>query len=258
MTGAYLRPAARRDPRRRRARRRRPSSADLVRRVGAGRAVGHERARRCSRRTPPTARRSRRSSRRAASARSRTRRPRRGRRRGRSRPTRRPSRTTGRASRSLGFFVGQVMKATRGQANAALVQAAVRERLDGGTRAHDPVNVVPVGRGHRPDRGRLHAGEAARGRATRRSRSRTRTRALRGVAGRPPRERTTGASVAMAILRRQAQIGGGDRDRRVRARLPRLPDQVARAARAAGGDPPRPDSRGAAAAPRVKREDRSA
>ena len=33
----------------------------------------------------------------------------------------------------LGFFVGQVMKATRGQANAALVQAAVRERLDGPT-----------------------------------------------------------------------------------------------------------------------------
>ena len=31
----------------------------------------------------------------------------------------------------IGFFVGQVMKATRGQANAAVVQAAVRERLDG-------------------------------------------------------------------------------------------------------------------------------
>ncbi len=31
----------------------------------------------------------------------------------------------------IGFFVGQVMKATRGQANAAMVQAAVRERLDG-------------------------------------------------------------------------------------------------------------------------------
>ena len=31
----------------------------------------------------------------------------------------------------LGFFVGQVMKATRGQANAALVQSAVKERLDG-------------------------------------------------------------------------------------------------------------------------------
>ena len=30
----------------------------------------------------------------------------------------------------LGFFVGQVMKATRGQANAAVVQAAVRKRLD--------------------------------------------------------------------------------------------------------------------------------
>ena len=30
----------------------------------------------------------------------------------------------------IGFFVGQVMKATRGQANAAIVQSAVRERLD--------------------------------------------------------------------------------------------------------------------------------
>jgi aspartyl-tRNA(Asn)/glutamyl-tRNA(Gln) amidotransferase subunit B len=33
----------------------------------------------------------------------------------------------------VGFFVGQVMKATRGQANAAMVQAAVRDRLEGGT-----------------------------------------------------------------------------------------------------------------------------
>jgi aspartyl-tRNA(Asn)/glutamyl-tRNA(Gln) amidotransferase subunit B len=32
----------------------------------------------------------------------------------------------------LGFFVGQVMKATRGQANAAVVQEAVRERLEPG------------------------------------------------------------------------------------------------------------------------------
>ncbi|HEY8632661.1 MAG TPA: GatB/YqeY domain-containing protein [Candidatus Limnocylindrales bacterium] len=32
----------------------------------------------------------------------------------------------------LGFFVGQVMKATRGQANAAVVQDAVRDRLEGG------------------------------------------------------------------------------------------------------------------------------
>ena len=30
----------------------------------------------------------------------------------------------------VGFLVGQVMKATRGQANAAMVQAALRERLD--------------------------------------------------------------------------------------------------------------------------------
>jgi len=31
---------------------------------------------------------------------------------------------------AVGFLVGQVMKATRGQADAALVQAAVRSRLD--------------------------------------------------------------------------------------------------------------------------------
>ncbi len=35
----------------------------------------------------------------------------------------------------LGFFVGQVMKATRGQANAALVQEAVRARLEAGPEA---------------------------------------------------------------------------------------------------------------------------
>jgi aspartyl-tRNA(Asn)/glutamyl-tRNA(Gln) amidotransferase subunit B len=34
----------------------------------------------------------------------------------------------------LGFFVGQVMKATRGQANAAIVGEAVRERLEAGDR----------------------------------------------------------------------------------------------------------------------------
>ena len=33
-------------------------------------------------------------------------------------------------AQAIGFLVGQVMKATRGQANAALVQAAVRERLE--------------------------------------------------------------------------------------------------------------------------------
>ena len=34
---------------------------------------------------------------------------------------------------AVGFLVGQVMKASRGQANAALVQTAVRARLDGTT-----------------------------------------------------------------------------------------------------------------------------
>ena len=33
---------------------------------------------------------------------------------------------------AIGFLVGQVMKETRGQANAAVVQAAIRARLDGG------------------------------------------------------------------------------------------------------------------------------
>jgi aspartyl-tRNA(Asn)/glutamyl-tRNA(Gln) amidotransferase subunit B len=33
-------------------------------------------------------------------------------------------------AQAVGFLVGQVMKATRGQANAALVQSAVRERLE--------------------------------------------------------------------------------------------------------------------------------
>jgi aspartyl-tRNA(Asn)/glutamyl-tRNA(Gln) amidotransferase subunit B len=36
---------------------------------------------------------------------------------------------------AIGFLVGQVMKATRGQANPAVVQAAIRDRLGGGTDA---------------------------------------------------------------------------------------------------------------------------
>ncbi len=35
---------------------------------------------------------------------------------------------------AIGFLVGQVMKATRGQANAALVQGAIRDRLEAGER----------------------------------------------------------------------------------------------------------------------------
>jgi aspartyl-tRNA(Asn)/glutamyl-tRNA(Gln) amidotransferase subunit B len=37
----------------------------------------------------------------------------------------------------IGFFVGQVMKATRGQANAGLAEAAIRSRLDGAAGAGD-------------------------------------------------------------------------------------------------------------------------
>jgi aspartyl-tRNA(Asn)/glutamyl-tRNA(Gln) amidotransferase subunit B len=39
---------------------------------------------------------------------------------------------------AIGFLVGQVMKATRGQANAALVQEAVRSRLDASAGGNDP------------------------------------------------------------------------------------------------------------------------
>jgi len=35
-------------------------------------------------------------------------------------------------AQAIGFLVGQVMKATRGQANAAVAQAALRERLQNG------------------------------------------------------------------------------------------------------------------------------
>ena len=52
---------------------------------------------------------------------------------------------------------------------------------------------------------------------------------------------TTGASVAMAVLRRQAQIGAGDRDRRRRARLPRASSiQLTPPARAGAAAPSRP------------------
>jgi aspartyl-tRNA(Asn)/glutamyl-tRNA(Gln) amidotransferase subunit B len=46
-------------------------------------------------------------------------------------------------TQAVGFLVGQVMKATRGQANAALVQAAVRRRLDG--EARDPDDARDTG-----------------------------------------------------------------------------------------------------------------
>ena len=115
-------------------------------------------------------------------------------------------------AQAVGFLVGQVMKATRGQANAALVQDAVasgstdRDRggLIGGAVEHRA-----VGRRRRPDRRSATRGRAARGRATRRSRPRTPTSPAtsRGAAA-SANDGATGASVAMAVLRRQAQIGG--------------------------------------------------
>ena len=117
-------------------------------------------------------------------------------------------------AQAVGFLVGQVMKATRGQANAALVQAAVRERLDaddqrraetGGADQHRPV----AGRGG-PHRRRLHprprAVDALPGAQGAGRERRPATSAWRGGIR---DDGTTGASVAMAILRRQAQIGAG-------------------------------------------------
>ena len=71
----------------------------------------------------------------------------------------------------------------------------------------------------RADRRRRASARATRTGATWRSRSRTRTSPAtrRGAAARAP-DRKTGASVAMDVLRRQAQIGARDRDRRGRAR----------------------------------------
>ena len=106
--------------------------ADLVERVACGRPLPDERARRSSPSTPRPARPSASIVESRASARSPTpdalgavvdev-----------SRRTPRRSPTIGPARPVVGFLVGQVMKATRGQANAALVQeAVVRERLDG-------------------------------------------------------------------------------------------------------------------------------
>ena len=97
-------------------------------------------------------------------------------------------------AQAIGFLVGQVMKATRGQANAALVQEAVRERLDDRTRTGraervGPLNIVLwlagvalIAIGYTP-------GAGARGRATRPQGAGRQRRALRGVARRRPRRR---------------------------------------------------------------------
>ena len=102
------------------------------------------------------------------------------------------------------------MKATRGQANAAVVQEAVRARLDEVVRTDEPVNVVLwvggvvlIAIGYQPMPRPVVALPGAQGAGRER-------RPLRGLAWRRPRRPARpGASVAMQILRRQARIGAG-------------------------------------------------
>ena len=110
----------------------------------------------------------------------------------------------------LGFFVGQVMKATRGQANAALVQEAVRERLDGAgtaSAADGPPQHRPLARRGVPRRvGYSRArGPWARYQALKEQNANAeRYNAWRGGVR---DDSETGASVAMFLYRRQAQRG---------------------------------------------------
>ena len=137
---------------------------------------------------------------------------------------------------AVGFLVGQVMKASRGQANAALVQSAVRARLDGSTRRLTVglVNLLAVGRRDRPDRRRVPAGPRAvaplPGPQGRRTRTSPATR--RGAAASRD-DGKTGASVAMELLRRQAQIGGAIAIAGVVLVVPRLLSSAGRSASAA-------------------------
>ena len=48
-------------------------------------------------------------------------------------------------AQAVGFLVGQVMKSTKGQANAAAAGAAIRERLDGAPEAATPGDGAPSG-----------------------------------------------------------------------------------------------------------------
>ena len=110
---------------------------------------------------------------------------------------------------AVGFLVGQVMKATRGQANAALVQAAVRERLDrrGVGERMGPINLLLWGAGvalvvigYTRARGPWARYQALKAQDENVARYESWRGGLRN-------NETTGASVAMAILRRQAQVG---------------------------------------------------
>ena len=122
---------------------------------------------------------------------------------------------------ALGFLVGQVMKATRGQANAELAGTLLRERLDAADaeRLVTPASVAPGRARAGPDRVRLHRARAVRTPASGPCRHRTRTSpATRPGAAASATTRRPSASVAMAILQRQVQLGSGPRPDRDRPR----------------------------------------
>ena len=123
-------------------------------------------------------------------------------------PRRESGRGRGRARRqaqAIGFLVGQVMKATRGQANAAVAGAAIRERLDGG-RAGDGPEPRPDPARHRgrsPSATRGSAGPWASYQALKaQEQNIARYESWRGGLR---DSGTTGASVAMEMLRGQVR-----------------------------------------------------
>ena len=143
-------------------------------------------------------------------------------------------------AQAIGFLAGQVMKATRGQANAALVQAALRERLDGRgglTRvARQPRAVGP--RRRRCSRSAT-AARGGRTSATRRSKRRTRTSRATSVARRRARHVDRRARGGDADPAAPGADRRRDRDRRhrVRGRGLRDPLTAAAAGRATGYPP---------------------
>ena len=128
-------------------------------------------------------------------------------------------------AQAIGFLVGQVMKATRGQANAAMVAGGAAPAPRRGRRAERErdLNLVLWAARHRADRvwaiirarGPVRALPGAQGAGRQR-------RPLRGVARRRPRHVARPARRWRCRCSPAGADRGRDRARRLRARVPRL------------------------------------